>query len=248
MPKARPSRSMPTGGLAFGDDNSEWDLLLPHRPLGTLQFLTDPNQIIAWQADYEPFGKAAITTALVTNNLRFPGQYFDEETGLHYNYFRDYDPPLGRYIQSDPIRLESGLNTYGYAFQNPLRFADPTGENPTIPIIIAACLGDPVCALPLIAGASHAITKCIDTVRDLTSSPMFNESTDDKPYAGETPDDKPGDFVPIGEGDKRKLSDGSIWSPDKAGHAGSKWKRWPNERARREGKKLESVRPDGSVR
>jgi hypothetical protein len=59
---------------------------------------------------------------------------------------------------------------------------------------------------------------------------MFNESTDDKPYAGETPDDKPGDFVPIGGSDKRKLSDGSIWSPDKAGHAGSKWKRWPNER------------------
>jgi RHS repeat-associated protein len=176
--------------------------------LGTPQFLTDSIQTVAWQANYDPSGRAMVVTQGVVNNLRFPGQYFEQETGLHYNYYRDYDPTLGRYIQSDPIGLEGGLNTYGYAFQNPLRFADPTGENPTIPIIIAACLGDPVCALPLIAGASHAITKCIDTVRDLTSSPMFNESTDDKPYAGETPDDKPGDFVPIGEGDKRKLAMG----------------------------------------
>lgn len=43
------------------------------------------------------------------NNLRFAGQYFDEETGLHYNYFRDYDPQTGRYVQSDPIGLNGGL-------------------------------------------------------------------------------------------------------------------------------------------
>ena len=60
-------------------------------------------------------------------NLRFAGQYFDTETGLHYNYFRDYEPQTGRYLSSDPIGLAGGLNTFGYALQNPLRFNDPFG-------------------------------------------------------------------------------------------------------------------------
>ena len=60
-------------------------------------------------------------------NLRFAGQYFDTETNLHYNYFRDYDPVTGRYLSSDPIGLAGGINTYGYANANPLRFVDPYG-------------------------------------------------------------------------------------------------------------------------
>jgi len=59
--------------------------------------------------------------------LRFPGQYFDRETGLLYNYFRDYDPATGRYVQSDPIGLVAGLNTYLYASANPLAKIDPKG-------------------------------------------------------------------------------------------------------------------------
>jgi RHS repeat-associated protein len=60
-------------------------------------------------------------------NLRFAGQYFDNETRLHYNYFRNYDPETGRYISSDPIGLAGGLNTYGYVRGSPLLYIDPLG-------------------------------------------------------------------------------------------------------------------------
>jgi RHS repeat-associated protein len=59
--------------------------------------------------------------------LRFPGQYFDRETGLAYNYFRDYDPGIGRYVESDPVGLKAGLNTYAYVRQDPLGGIDPLG-------------------------------------------------------------------------------------------------------------------------
>ena len=60
-------------------------------------------------------------------NLRFPGQYYDRETGTHYNYFRDYSPQTGRYIQRDPIGLNAGVNVYGYVNGNPLIHSDFLG-------------------------------------------------------------------------------------------------------------------------
>ena len=95
--------------------------------LGTPQVVTDANQSVVWQADYQPFGEVDVTTNLIEQDARFPGQYIDKATGLHYNYFRDYDPTIGRYVQSDPIGLDGGLNTYGYVGGNPLIFIDPFG-------------------------------------------------------------------------------------------------------------------------
>ncbi|KAB2325720.1 RHS repeat protein [Betaproteobacteria bacterium SCN1] len=95
--------------------------------LGTPQAMTNQAGTTVWRADYEPFGKANVTTSTVENNLRFPGQYFDRETGLHYNYFRDYDPTTGRYIEADPIGLDGGMNLYAYVEGNPLIYVDPLG-------------------------------------------------------------------------------------------------------------------------
>jgi RHS repeat-associated protein len=63
----------------------------------------------------------------VENNLRFAGQYFDQETGLHYNYHRYYDPSLGRYLRADPIGFDGGINLYAYVLNNPLNWIDPLG-------------------------------------------------------------------------------------------------------------------------
>lgn len=97
--------------------------------LGTIQKLTDTSGGLAWDRTARPFGETVSISAAsgVTQMQRFPGQYADE-TGLSYNYFRDYDPTLGRYLQSDPIGLLGGVNTYGYVGGNPISYVDPTGE------------------------------------------------------------------------------------------------------------------------
>ncbi|KZX85441.1 hypothetical protein A3715_03715 [Oleiphilus sp. HI0009] len=107
--------------------------------LGTPQRMINQSGATVWQANYNSFGQAHTQTNTVENNLRFPGQYYDAESGLHQNYFRDYDPELGRYIQSDPIGLAGGLNTYGYAYQSPLVWVDPTGEFGVGAAVGAAC-------------------------------------------------------------------------------------------------------------
>jgi RHS repeat-associated protein len=96
--------------------------------LNTPQKMTDSSGVVVWSADYKPFGEATITISTITNNLRYPGQYFDAETGLHYNYMRDYSPGLGKYAQADPLGIQQGTNhLFAYASNNPLRFDDPTG-------------------------------------------------------------------------------------------------------------------------
>lgn len=64
--------------------------------------------------------------------LRLPGRYYDAESGLHYNYYRDYDPGDGRYVQSDPIGLMGGGNSYAYAFGSPLVYFDARGQDPLV--------------------------------------------------------------------------------------------------------------------
>ncbi|MBG4128991.1 RHS repeat protein, partial [Pseudomonas aeruginosa] len=99
--------------------------------LDTPRLATDASGQIAWQWQSDAFGRGeALSQGSTQVNLRFPGQYYDAESGLHYNYFRDYDPETGRYVESDPIGLKGGLNTYGYVYGNPLTYSDPKGLTP----------------------------------------------------------------------------------------------------------------------
>ena len=100
--------------------------------LGTPQELTDEQGEIAWAAHYKAWGEAheALSTAAkragLKQPIRFQGQYFDHETGLHYNRHRYYDPHCGRFVSKDPIGLSGGMNLHGYV-QNPVHWVDPLG-------------------------------------------------------------------------------------------------------------------------
>jgi RHS repeat-associated protein len=100
--------------------------------LGTPQVVVDANNAVRWRWMAEPFGTSGPDTnpsglGEFTFNLRMPGQYADAESGLFYNYSRNYDPTIGRYVQSDPIGLEGGINTYAYVGGDPVSNIDPTG-------------------------------------------------------------------------------------------------------------------------
>ncbi|MBV1864673.1 MAG: hypothetical protein KUG74_09575, partial [Rhodobacteraceae bacterium] len=95
--------------------------------IGRPMFATDDTGKKVWEASYLPFGGVQTTTGTPIN-LRFPGQWFQSESGLHQNWMRDYDPATGRYLQADPLGLVDGASIYGYALQNPGRYSDPRGE------------------------------------------------------------------------------------------------------------------------
>ncbi len=122
--------------------------------IGTPILMTDESSSVVWEEEFLPFGEPLSVTGTITNNLRFPGQYYDEETGLHYNYYRDYKPEIGRYVEADPIlqpmvnskttgsscaktRISwrvpglifkpQSLHPFVYVGNNPVNFVDPYG-------------------------------------------------------------------------------------------------------------------------
>lgn len=101
--------------------------------VNTAREVTNSAGVPVWRADTtEPFGanmpnENPSGLGTFSYNLRFPGQYYEQESNLYYNYFRDYDPQMGRYIESDPIGLRGRINTYSYVEGNPLRRSDRFG-------------------------------------------------------------------------------------------------------------------------
>jgi RHS repeat-associated protein len=93
--------------------------------LGTPQKLIGTNGLVVWAGVYDSFGNCQVEVDGITNNLRFAGQYYDQETGLHYNWLRYYNPLTGRYLRTEPFGV--GLNLYAYCFNNPHNWIDPLG-------------------------------------------------------------------------------------------------------------------------
>jgi RHS repeat-associated protein len=231
--------------------------------IGTPRLATNAKQQVVWRWNEDAFGAKVSAEPDrhshrdrdhdedhgrrhgIQVHLRYPGQYYDSETGLFYNWNRYYDPSTGRYGRSDPIGLSGGVSTFGYALGNPILYTDPSGRIVgVVAIPIAEALGDAIAYIGSAVEAGYAAHKATEYYKNSDKS-----SEDGKPYAGGTPDDKPKNYK-LGEesGDKVNKTDGSIWSPDKDGHGGSKWKRWPNKRDKKNNKNRESVRPDGSCR
>ncbi|MFZ2405696.1 MAG: RHS repeat-associated core domain-containing protein, partial [Methylobacter sp.] len=154
--------------------------------LGTPRKITRPNDNrVVWSWESEAFGNSLPDQnpsglGDFVFNLRFPGQYYDQETGVFYNYFRDYDPKTGRYIESDPIGLKGGINTYAYVGGSPVNLVDPTGESPGTDKI-CKLIKLPICKIKLIwDGCKWVYTKLAGSADDATTgeTPVIGRTKD----------------------------------------------------------------------
>jgi len=144
--------------------------------LGTPRQITDITNQSRWEwPNADPFGnnlpnENPAGLGAFNYNLRFPGQYYDVEKGSNYNYFRDYDPAIGRYVESDPIGLQGGLETYSYAFSDPLGADDSTGLLPD------TCL---LCIVYAEAGGTS------DDCQQAVAAVVFNRMGDSRHFPGQ---------------------------------------------------------------
>ena len=102
--------------------------------LGAPHQIADAAGNVGWLWNHDPFGNG-VPGGTFSYDLRFPGQFYDQNAKLHYNYYRDYDPNTGRYIESDPIGLSGGINTYAYVGGRPINHFDRSGlQDVNVPV------------------------------------------------------------------------------------------------------------------
>jgi RHS repeat-associated protein len=139
--------------------------------LGTPQKIFAENGQTVWEARYTAFGMATVQREIIENNLRFPGQYYDAETGLHYNWHRFYDPETGRYISADPIGLAGGMNLYAYVGGQPGYIAPVDSRDACYEAHdrrICACPDyncDPTTHFECVQKADHLLAQCLRLIR-----------------------------------------------------------------------------------
>lgn len=131
--------------------------------------LTDGQGRVAWAAAYAAYGQAHVRREGVRQPLRLPGQYHDDETGLHQNRWRPYDPQRGRYLSPDPLGLAGGLNLYAYASNDPIGNSDPLGLFPSLTQLIGSHLGPQAAQKYLSAkgGVTQAVLDHLGPLRKL---------------------------------------------------------------------------------
>jgi len=148
------------------NDGEEVNYVHPDH-LGAPQKMTDADRSVVWDASFLPFGEEDSLIGSAANDNRFPGQRLEVETGLHYNYFRDYDPTTGRYLQSDPIGLAGGINTYGYVSGNPVNYTDPDGQFAQALVFPAVGVGIAVC---IYTNCTKPISDALSKLREMLNN------------------------------------------------------------------------------
>ena len=143
--------------------------------------VSDADGAIVWLSDYAVYGEARIQANATDHALRFPGQYYDAETGLHYNRTRYYHPQWGRYLSPDPMGLEGGPNPYVYADDDPINKTDPMGLFPGL--VIAALI---VLAVVAIVAIAALIVNALSTPNPGANAPGTVTPVNPPPPGGTT--------------------------------------------------------------